>query len=95
MPTSTIEEESAASLSPMDTADVSTIKSKILPKTINNPYSKKGTTSSSVPATQLATITTEINNCTNNCTPSLLQSNQTSTNIVPTAAVILRTVVSR
>jgi hypothetical protein len=44
IPTDTIEEESLSSLTPMDTADVSTLKPKLPLKTINNPYSKLNST---------------------------------------------------
>jgi hypothetical protein len=44
LPTTTNDEDSSHSLSPMDTADVSTSKPKLLPKTSLNPYSKHGIT---------------------------------------------------
>jgi hypothetical protein len=44
LPTSNNEEESSTSLSPMDTADVSTLNLKLLPKIVNNPYCKQAKT---------------------------------------------------
>jgi hypothetical protein len=41
IPTDINADESSASLTPMDTADVSTAMPKLRPKTINNPYSKQ------------------------------------------------------
>jgi hypothetical protein len=91
LPTSINEEESSTSLSPMDTADVSTINLKLLPKPVNNPYSKQAKKASPALKTPISTTTYKDQKCTNDCTTSLSKSITTttvnkSTDILPTAA---------
>jgi hypothetical protein len=65
LPTTINEDDSSASKTPMDIADVSTAKLNLLPKTTTNPYSKQGNIRKDTTST-VATQNIDEQNCTNN-----------------------------
>jgi putative lipoic acid-binding regulatory protein len=92
LPTTINEEESSTSLSPRDTADVSTQQLKLLPKPISNPYSKKEKKTTLDQNTHRVPTTQNDKQITNESNTSSLSSNQTkqnhnSTNELPTATM--------